>query len=141
MTESSLSPYVSVLPCVFLPLSGAYNKADEYSANSDGKLAVRICLHGSMFVDAGRQGFNIGNKLLNLPKNDIELRGEWNRRLFFDAVLPMLIPQVKKLLAEVDKEESIAIMKALSQIKYLSEYMGQICHDNFLVYELTSTGY
>ena len=141
MTEASSSPHVSVLPCVFLPLSGAYDKTDEYSADSGGKLAVRVCLHGSMFVDAGRQGFNIGNKLLNLPKNDIELRGEWNRRLFFDAVLPMLIPQVKKLLAEVDKEESIAIMKALSQIEYLSEHMTQICHDNFLVYELTSTGY
>ncbi len=141
MTEESDSPRVSVVPCVFLPLSGAYERDDRHAVASTGRLSVRICLHGSMFVDAGRQDFNIGRVLSRLPQDDGELRGEWNRRLFFDAVLPLLIPQVEKLLSGLKDDEAMEVMRALSKVEFLNDYIPQICRDNFLVRALTVDGY
>lgn len=139
--ESNDHASIVVAPCVFLPLSGAREQKSKYSIAIAGKVSLTIYLHGSMFVDAGRQEFNIGVEAIDSPVNETELRQEWNRRLFVDGVLPLLIPEIERTLDEVDAKTAEAVMAGLSKVEYISRWLPEMCQEWCLVSELTGDGY
>ena len=137
--EKSTLPRLTIVPCVFLPLSGA--TGNQYSVNISGECSVSVCLHGSMFVDAGRQSVVIGERLNALPGDETRLAQEWNRRLLEDALFPLVIPQLLQFLRSVDEKTAETIMSAFPTIPYISKYVHAISRDQSLAYVLTVGGY
>lgn len=141
LSEQRECASITVSPCVFLPLSGARDQKSKYSVPISGDVSLTIYLHGSMFVDAGRQEFNIGAETIENPVNETELRGEWNRRLFIDGVLPLLIPEIERTIERVDVKTAEAIMTGLPKVGYIDSWLPEVCREWCLVSELTSEGY
>ncbi len=129
---------VNIVPCVFLPLSGAYDRKDEYSKEIEGDSSVTICLHGSMFVDAGRQNWRTESNLEQLPVDETQLRLEWNKRLFLDGVLPLFIPELFKAMEQWDDDTVDRVIRAIQKVKWLEESFDEICRLEGIVPELTA---
>ena len=142
LTEESSVPSLTVSPCVFLPLSEVRENPSKYTRSCmGGKYSVTIDLHGSLFVDAGRQVFSLGSALGRDPQTETELRAEWNRRIYEEGILPQVVPELYSVLRTWDEETAGAVMLTLREIPFFSQWMSVVCRSEGIVRELTAEGY
>lgn len=98
---------------VFLPLTGG-----TASKPPPADAEFLLLRHGCFFVDSGRGGAYAGDGV----------RGEWNRELMRDGVLPLVVPAVAKLAERCD----VAVTRRLTVA--VQEWMaghdrGAVCRD------------
>ena len=140
--EQSELPTLTVSPCVNLPLSDVRENPGKYVRERiGGKHSVTIDLHGNLFVDAGRQVFDIGEELGREPSSETELRKEWNRRLLLEGIFPLFVPELYRAISAWDVETADAVMGALKDISFLSKWRDAICERQGIARELRADGY
>lgn len=142
LSEASESPSLTISPCVYLPLSDVRDDRPKYTKfEIGGKNTVTIDLHGSLFVDAGRQAFSISQPLGRDPITETELRAEWNRRIYEDGILPQIVPELYSILQEWDEETANAVMGAINEVPFFKRWVANACRTEGLALELKSDGY
>ena len=104
-------------PAVFLPLSTG---ANDHKPEDSEFLLLR---HGCFFVDSGRGGVYAGDGV----------RGEWNRELMRDGVLPLVVPAVDKL-AEACDEAAKRRLTAAVQRWMNADDRAHVCRDGGWAY-------
>jgi len=142
LSEASESPSLTVSPCVYLPLSEVRDNQPKYTKfQIGGGSTVTIDLHGSLFVDAGRQAFSISESLGRDPITETELRAEWNRRIYEDGILPLIVPELYSILQEWDEETASAVMGAINDVPFFKRWVANACRTEGLALELKADGY
>ncbi len=91
-------PTFSVKHCVFLPLT---SERQKYVASTELPFDLTLCLHATLFVDAGRQDFSTSAD----EKAPIEKR--WNHLLVSKGLLSMVIPSFEREVSTWGKEDQI----------------------------------
>jgi hypothetical protein len=82
---------LDVATAVFLPL-----EASDPKKSSESESEFFLTLHGCFFIDSGRR----------YALHDVEdVRGEWNRRLMQEGVLPLIIPAIETFAKANDDSE------------------------------------
>lgn len=110
-------------PAVFLPLSAG---ANDHKPEDAEFLLLR---HGCFFVDSGRGGVYAGDGV----------RGEWNRQLMRDGVLPLIVPAVDKL-AEACDEAAKRRLTAAVQRWMTADDREHVCRDGGWAYRWRPSG-
>jgi hypothetical protein len=142
LSEASESPSLTISPCVYLPLSEVRDNQKKYTRlQIGGERSVTIDLHGSLFVDAGRQEFSISESLGNDPTTETELRAEWNRRIYEDGILPLIVPELYSILQEWDDKTASAVMGAINDVPFFKSWVANACQAEGLAFELKKDGY
>ena len=104
-------PSLTIAPCVYLPLSDVRENSSKYTRSQiGGKCNVTIDLHGSLFVDAGRQDFSLDEPLHRDPATETELRSEWNRKIYEEGLLPLVVPELYSEIQKWDDDTANAVM-------------------------------
>lgn len=142
LSEASTDPSLSVVPCVYLPLSEVReHKAEYMKPQIGGERSITIYLHGSLFVDAGRQGFSINEPLGHDPVTETELRAEWNRCVYEDGILPLVVPELFSAFQGWDDKTICAVMGALCKVPFFGKWADCVCRSEGIARELTAEGY
>lgn len=143
LVEKSDTPRLTLAPCVFLPLSGPQDKKEYYSLPlPEGSDSVTVYMHGSMFVDAGRQDFSVGTAVYDASHIDDEtaLRKEWNRRLWEKAILPLLVRQLYKSL-KGNAVTLAAVVEKFSQVTFSRTWVVKAFCKECIAKVLSRDGY
>lgn len=88
----------SVKHCVFLPLTGERQK---FSAPLELPFDLTLCLHATLFVDAGRQDFSTSSE------KAASIKERWNHLLVSQGLLSMIITSMEREMATWEDESQI----------------------------------
>lgn len=114
-------------------------------ASSDEGDAARlssheIFLHGRFFIDAGRQAIPglDRDQLPGEPSNDEQVREVWNRRLFEQGSLPLLLKAIAKWSQSLSLGDSQIeqITRQIENDPVQLQWVGAICRDEQWLYLL-----
>ena len=142
LKEQSQMPSLTIAPCVYLPLSDVRENSSKYTRSQiGGKCNVTIDLHGSLFVDAGRQDFSLDEPLHRDPATETELRSEWNRKIYEEGLLPLVVPELYSEIQKWDDDTANAVMGALRDVPFFSRWIPFVCRDEGIARELTADGF
>ena len=121
---------------VFLPLGDPPHP----ECQGDGKFNFELMLHGYFFVDAGRLGVDFA------PENERPtVRQEWNRTLYQEGTLPLLIPAMEEyahvIAGQADADIRLRLLTALltrGECHLWRDYPSHICRDSIWCFRLLS---
>lgn len=108
----SVNGKLQINHCVFLPLTDMVDNIffDDFRAD------ITINLHGCFFVDAGRRSFNIAD-----PSGVNDTKIKWNRSIYRESLLPMLIPAIQKATVLWKDDEIGHVITAITRSKLYSD--------------------
>ena len=121
---------------VFLPLGDPPHP----ECQGDGKFNFELMLHGYFFVDAGRLGVDFA------PENEQPtVRQEWNRTLYQEGTLPLVIPAMAEYARVIDGQPDAGIrLRLLTALlthgnsHLWRDYQSHICRDSIWCCRLLS---
>ena len=91
-------PVFSVKHCVFLPLT---SERQKYVEQSELPFDFTLCLHATLFVDAGRQDFSAS------IDETAPIEKRWNHLLVSNGLLSMIVPSFEQEVATWNNEDNI----------------------------------
>src|SRR5262249_10077070 len=130
---------------VFLPLGDGQEQVPSAPGAEDPGLPGRVTLtmHGAFFVDAGRRdvdGLTPEEPGERDPRRAIKFR--WNRRLFRDGALPLLLPALSDLAGAgvFGTDELGALTRLLMRSQHFTQWRSAICRGHQWLCRLTAGG-
>ena len=91
-------PVFSVKHCVFLPLT---SERQKYVEQSELPFDFTLCLHATLFVDAGRQDFSAS------IDETAPIEKRWNHLLVSNGLLSMIVPSFEQEVVTWNNEDNI----------------------------------